>query len=146
MGASVTPEEIAAYADLRAEAYGWDANIKETYRQQLARAERQRTEAQAAAAAPVRPVSTRAEIAAAGYGIGPAPSLGTHASQVTTDGHVVHPPEVAQRMAEAEQVRLQWAARMEGALPLRRPDGEVMQGVYEMDYNVLNSVAGPTRD
>jgi hypothetical protein len=145
MGASVTPEEIREYADLRAEAYGWDAAVREAYRQQLARAERRRAEAQAALATPVRPLSSRAEIAAAGYGIGPAPSLATHASQVGEDGRVVHPPVIAERMAEAEEeARLRWAARMAPARPLRRPDGTLMHSVYELDYDVLNSIGPPT--
>lgn len=142
--AAVTPEEIRQYADMRADAYAWDADTRERYRQQLTRAEQRKAEALAALAVPAPRLSTRAELADAGYGLAPAPSLATHASR-TVDGRVVHPPAIAERVAEAEEAdRARWAARMAHAKPFRRPDGMVIANVYELDYNVLNSVAGPT--
>ena len=140
----MTPEEIREYADLRAEAYGWDADTRETYRQQLARAARAKAETVASLAVPVRQVSTRAELAAAGYGVGPAPSLATHATRYV-DGRPVQPPAIAERLAEAaEEARARQAERMAHARPARRPDGMLIDRVYEMDYNILNSIASPT--
>lgn len=137
-------EEIRAAADDMAATYGWDADKTETYRQQLIRAEQRKADTLAALAAPVKVMSSRAELAAAGYGLAPAPTLATHASRFE-DGRMVHPPAIAERVAAAEdEARARWEARMAHARPLRRSDGKLMRGVYELDYNVLNSVAGPT--
>lgn len=142
----MTPEEIRNDADVMAATYGWDAAKRETYRQQLVRAEERKAETRSMLAATVRPPSTRAELADAGYGMGPAPSLATHASQVV-DGRVVNPPVISERMSAAyEEHMTQQAARMAHTKPLRRSDGKIMDRVYELDYNVLNSVAGPTDD